>query len=202
MQKNSVPTIYIVDDEIAISECISQLVKNIGHNVQIFSTGLDFLNIATKEMCGCLILDLNLPQANGLTIIKVLQERNISIPTILMSGFLSVDTAVRAMKAGCIDVIQKGSEDTIEKLCSSVQLAIARERHEFAEGEKTLSGAIRKSRLTPRELEVLELVVNGKRNKEIASCLGISVGTVELHRAKVMRKLGVTSIADLVRAAV
>jgi RNA polymerase sigma factor (sigma-70 family) len=197
-ERDEQPTVYVVDDSQCFREHVTFLAQEIGLPVSAFASGLDFLDVVTSRDAGCVVLDFRLPEVNGLIVIEILTERNIQMPVILTSGFLDVETAVQAMKAGCVDVIEKGGEGGKRLLCA-IQRAIVkdRERRQTCAERDVISS--RKAKLTPRESEVMELVVAGKRSKEIAAELGISVGTVEIHRARIMRKMGAESVVELVR---
>ena len=195
--KNQHATVHIIDDEPGMLIYLSELVSTINYKPKTYRNAREFLNGYNDDGIGCLILDLRLPGISGLELHQQLAGLNIDLPVIMISGYGDISTAVKAMKAGALDFLEKPfkNEMLIELIHNAVSKhKIDRDRHKNQ--NKTL-GCI--NSLTKREKEVMELVVTGKLNKDIAKQLEISIKTVEVHRANVMEKMGVTSVADLVR---
>lgn len=188
-------TIFVVDDDETVRGSLHWLLESLRLKVQTYASAQDFLSAYDPVQPGCLVLDVRMPDISGLQLQEILAQRQIRIPVILITGHGDISMAVRAMKAGAFDFIEKPFNDQV--LLERIQqgLAIdARFRYEAAEREKNIE---RLGSLTPRESEVLDGVVGGKSNKLIAAELGISIKTVEVHRARVMEKMAVSSVAEL-----
>jgi FixJ family two-component response regulator len=171
------------------------LLESLKLNVQTYASAQDFLSDYDPVQPGCLVLDVRMPDISGLQLHEILRQRQIHIPVILITGHGDISMAVHAMKAGAFDFIEKPFHD--QALLERIQQGLAmdtRQRREAAERGKTIE---RLSSLTPREGEVLEGVISGKSNKLIATELNISTKTVEVHRAHVMEKMSVDSVAEL-----
>ena len=191
--------VFIIDDDEAVRDSLSWLVKSAGLSAQTFDSADAFLSGYDGDKPGCLILDIRMPGMNGLELQSVLSERGFRLPIIIISGHADVPMAVRALKAGAFDFIEKPFND--ELLLDLVQRALeqdALQRESMAETDELRA---RIASLTPREKEVLDLVVAGAANKQISSELGVSLKTVEAHRARVMDKLQAESLSHLVRMA-
>jgi two-component system response regulator FixJ len=194
------PTVYVVDDDPGMLKSLRWLIETLGVPVKTFSRPTSFLDAYEAGQPGCLILDVRMPEMDGLDLQQELNQRGIEIPVIMLSGYGNVPTVVRALKRGAIDFLEKPIDDEI--LLEQVRRALALdERRREARGPLD---AVRQrmTRLTPREREVLWLVVDGLLSKEIASRLHISFRTVEAHRAKIMSKMEAMSVAELVRMVV
>jgi RNA polymerase sigma factor (sigma-70 family) len=190
-------TIYVVDDDEAVRKALCMLFRSDGLQTADFGTPEELLDAVRPEMTGCMVLDIRMPGMDGLDLQQRLQERDIAMPVIFLTGHADVPKAVRAMKQGAIDFIEKPFDD--EHLLSRVQYALTKgalQMHRKAEHDRM---ADRLEQLTPREREALNLIVAGRTNKEIADQLHISARTVEVHRARLMRKLEAESLSDLVR---
>ena len=190
-------TVYIVDDDPAVRDALGLLLSVRGYRTAVFANGEGFLNAWQSDWAGCLIIDVGMPGMDGLTLQKKLDELHCHLPFIIITGHGDARLARQAFKAGAIDFLEKPLDD--EKLIDAIVEAFRREEtalNEMQSGDR-LSQALR--HLTPREREVMDLVVTGKHNREIAPALGISVRTVEVHKANLMAKLGVSSVPDLVR---
>lgn len=190
-------TIHIVDDDLGMLKYLSELVSTIDFKSKTYDSANDFLNAYSDDGLGCLILDLRLPDINGLELQQQLASNNIDLPVIMISGFGDVPTAVKAMKAGVLDFLEKPFKG--QELLDLVHNAISKhktDRHKNNTQNKTLE---RINSLTKREKEVMDYVVTGTLNKDIAILLKISVKTVEVHRSNLMEKMAASSIADLVR---
>ena len=194
---NQDATIHIIDDDPSMLEYLSTLVKTINYKSKTYNNASDFLNTYTDDGLGCLVLDMRLPGISGLELQQQLAGKNIDLPVIMISGFGDVPTAVKAMKAGVLDFLEKPFKG--QELLDLIHNAVKKhqvDRKKNKNHDKTLK---RVNSLTKREKEVMELVVSGMINKDIAKKLEISIKTVEVHRANVMDKMAVTSVTDLVR---
>lgn len=190
-------TVFIVDDDTAIRDSLQLLLKSAGLNVVCYDSAERFLDAYNAELNGCLLLDVRMPGMSGLELQRELNRRNSLLPVIIMTGHGDVPMAVEAMKAGATDFIEKpfGDDDLLSRIRNSVE----RQQRELAEHADDLEILQRLSLLTPREREVMELLAKGKLNKVVAAELDISPRTVEVHRARIMEKLQVKSLADIVR---
>lgn len=189
-------TVYVVDDDKAMCESLRWLIESVNMPVETFISAHDFLEHYDASSHGCLVLDMRMPTMSGFELQEELSNNAIKVPIIFITGYGDIPMAVRAMKNGAIDFITKPFND--QELLDSINKAIKKDAERFAcDGELNhLQGIINK--LTPRELEVAKLIVSGNSNKLIAKILQISPKTVEVHRAKVMTKTGMSSLADLV----
>ncbi len=192
------PTIHIVDDNDAIRKSLSMVMRSADFESKTYATAQDFLNKYNQTGPGCLLLDVRMPGMTGLELQRLLPKLHIQLPVIIMTGHGDVATAVRAMKAGAIDFIEKPFEH--ENLLTRIHECINHSLRQ-QKSQKHQAGIERLSLLTPREHEVMDLLVQGKINKTIANKLGISIRTVEAHRANLMSKLHVHSLADIIRIA-
>jgi FixJ family two-component response regulator len=196
---NPAPTVYIVDDDPAVLKSLSRLLRAAHLNVAAFATPQEFLDRHDGSSHGCLVLDVAMPGVNGLEVQSALAARGSTIPIIFLTGKGDIPTSVHAMKEGASDFLTKPVNES--DLLAAVQLAIKNDltaRQARAELDDILA---RLATLTPREREVLIHVVSGQLNKQIAGDLVIVESTVKVHRARVMEKLKVRSVADLVRLA-
>jgi two-component system response regulator FixJ len=195
---NELPRIYVVDDDEQMRRLVSRQLQA-DYDVMCFATAKHFLDVASALTVGCLILDVHMPEIDGLEVLRSLAERNLHFPTIMITGEGEVSVAVQAMKAGAIDFVQKPfMRNTI---LDSVQLAQSHLTPPEAGYENVELAKTRLARLSPREVQVLTGLVAGLPNKTIAYDLGLSPRTVEVHRAKVMKKMEVASLSALVRVA-
>jgi len=189
------PTVFVVDDDQTVRGSLCWLLESLRLKVQTYASAQDFLSAYDPVQPGCLLLDVRMPDISGLQLQEILEQRKVRIPVILITGHGDIAMAVRAMKAGAFDFIEKPFKDQV--LLERVQQCLAidtRQRREDAERKKIIG---RLDSLTPREIDVLDGVVSGKSNKTIAADLDISVKTVEVHRARVMEKMAVNSVAEL-----
>ncbi len=191
------PIVYVVDDDAGARQSLKYLVNSVGLEAETFDTGAAFLDAYTAARPACLLLDVRMPGMGGLELQEHMAARGIDIPVIMLTAYAEVPVAVRAMKTGAIDFVEKPFSDhaLLERIQRAVELAVGR----YAERTRQAERAARLQRLTPREIEVLRLVVDGQGNKQVAARLGLSAKTVEIHRANVMKKLGASSLAELVR---
>lgn len=194
------PTVYIVDDDQATRKSLRWLVETLGVPVQTFHCAVSFLDAYDPSQPGCLVLDVMMPGMSGLDLQRELRSRGIDIPVIVLTGYGDVPTAVRALKNGAVEFLEKPFNDDVllDQIRKALALDSRRRRQRVARDEVYE----RMSRLTPRENEILMLVVEGLSSKEIAAKLEVSFKTVEAHRAKVMRKMEAESVAQLVRLVV
>ena len=190
------PIVWVIDDDESVRKALSRLIQSVGLDVETFPSAQAFLAQDLSEQASCLVLDVRMPGLNGL---DLLEEAGLEIPVIFITGHGDVPMSVRAMKAGAVDFLEKPFND--QQLLDAIHQAIAsdkqvrRERVDRAEVQRRLET------LTPREGEVLALVVTGLLNKQIGAELGISEKTIKVHRARVMEKMQADSLPDLVRIA-
>ena len=193
------PVVFVVDDDPAMRNSLRWLIESTGVQVETFADAQSFLARIRPELPGCLVLDVRMPGMSGLDLQAELTRRGIGLPTIVLTGHAEVPMAVRAVKAGAIDFIEKPFSDQL--LLDRVGQGIEMDR-EARESRTRRADVLRRlSLLTQREREVLDLVVAGRANKEIAATLHLSTKTVEVHRSHVMDKMQAGSVAELVRLA-
>jgi FixJ family two-component response regulator len=193
------PTVYVVDDDPAMRSSLRWLIESVGLSVRTCSSAREFLATYRDGEPGCLVLDVRMPGMSGLDLQAELARQRISIPILIITGYAEVPLAVRAMKAGAFDFIEKPFSD--QTLLDRIRAAVARD--EVARRHRSAREQIeaRMRLLTQRERDVMERVITGKSNKVIAAELNLSMKTVEVHRAHVMDKLQAASLADLIRLA-
>lgn len=189
-------TVYLVDDDADVLRSLELLVRSVGLPAQTFASARDFLAACPEDGSGCLVSDIRMPGMSGLDLQQALRERGNPIPVIFITGHGDVSMAVRAMRAGALDFIEKPfrDQDLLDRINQA--LTLSAERHAERSACAALKAAF--ATLTPREREVMERIVQGQANKVIAIELGLSERTVELHRARVMSKTGAHSLAELV----
>jgi FixJ family two-component response regulator len=193
------PLVLIVDDDEAIREALTDLLRSVGIEARSFGSTRELLDAAPTDRPGCLILDVRLPGLSGLDLQAQLARSGNTRPIIFMTGHGDIPMSVRAMKAGAMDFLTKPFRD--QDMLDAVAAAIDKDRTQRREAATAKEAAALATALTPREAEVMAAVVKGLMNKQIAGQLGISEITVKLHRGNVMRKMDVRSVADLVRKA-
>lgn len=191
------PLVYIVDDDEEVRSAVQLLMESVGLRVQPFESANAFLEDFDPEMPGCILLDIRMPGMNGLDLQELLVKRNVFTPVIIISGHGDIPMAVRAVKAGALDFIEKPFNDQF--LLDSVHRALELDEKKRGIASEQAEIRARYESLTQRERDVLEQVINGKRNKVIADVLSISQSTVEAHRAKVMEKMQANSLSALMR---
>ena len=194
---SSEPTVFVVDDDDGVRKGLSLLLRSVGLNVEVFAGAQEFLEDCNTDRPGCLVLDVRMPGMSGLELQERLKEEHIDIPVIILTGHGDVPMAVRAVQAGAVDFIEKPFREQV--LLDRIQQALTMDAQRREQRTQRTVLENRLTRLTPREREVLGLVVVGKHNKAIATELGVTVKTVEFHRSKVMDKTQAGSVAELVR---
>ena len=193
------PIVFVVDDDRAMRDSLRWLLDSVGLPVRTYATAAEFLADHDPAQPGCLVLDVRMPGMSGLDLQAELSRRGVELPTIVITGRAEVPMAVRAVKAGAIDFIEKPFSDQL--LLDRVRQALELDRDAREVRTRREDARQRLAALTAREREVLHLVVAGKANKEIAFELGLSPKTIEVHRAHVMSKMHVDSLAELIRVA-
>ncbi|HEY7673253.1 MAG TPA: response regulator transcription factor [Gammaproteobacteria bacterium] len=191
--------VHIVDDDAAVRDALALLLRTVRLPCRTYASADEFLSAYTPRRVECLVADVRMPGLSGLELQQELAERHLDIPIIFITGHGDIPMAVKTMKSGAIDFIQKPfrDQDLLDRIHQALQIAQSSQdaRREISTIQE------RVSRLTPREREVMDKVVKGCANKVIAMDLGVSQRTVELHRARVMQKMGARSLAELVRFA-
>ena len=193
------PTVFVVDDDEEMRLALGNLFRSVGHEVRLFSSTMEFLQAVPSDVPGCLVLDVRLPGMSGLEFQAKLTQANAHIPIIFMTGHGDIPMSVRAMKAGAVDFLTKPFRD--QDMLDAVALAIEADRTRRARSQASAGVRERFALLSPREREVMTLVTKGLMNKQVAGELGLSEITVKLYRGQAMRKMGATTLADLVRMA-
>jgi len=194
---NAQITVFVVDDDRAVRESLALLVQSVGLEVETFASAGEFLDAYRPDRRGCLITDIRMPGMSGLELQERLTEDGYHIPVIVLTGFGDVPAAVRALKGGAVDFVEKPFNP--QALLDLVQQALVRDTELREQAAREADLAERMALLTPREGEIMALVVAGKANKVIAIDLSISERTVELHRGRIMRKMQARSVAELMR---
>ena len=191
------PTVFIVDDEAPVRKALSRLLRAAGFVVAAFASPGEFLAQHDLHKPGCLVLDLMMPGVNGIELQRALARKGSVLPIIFLTGHGDIPKSVQAMKSGALDFLTKPVND--ENLLASIRVAIEKDRVARREQAELRDIRARLATLTPREREVLDHVVTGKLNKQIADDLAVVEKTIKVHRAHVMEKMKVRSVAELVR---
>lgn len=191
------PVVFVIDDDRSVREALESLLRSVGLKVQVFATTQDFLQSARPDAPGCLVLDVRLPGLSGLDFQRELAKTDGALPIIFITGHGDIPMTVRAIKAGAIEFLTKPFRD--QELLDAVQLGIERDRARRGDAAAISVLKDRLGTLTTREREILQLVVTGRPNKQLAAELGLSEITVKVHRASVLRKMQAKSLAELVR---
>lgn len=192
-------TIHLVDDEDSIRRSAGFMLRTSGYEVRTYASGVEFLKEARGVEPGCILLDVRMPQMDGLEVQAELNARGVAMPVIVLTGHGDINTAVAAMKQGAVDFIEKPFEKAV--LLQAIEAAFQRLTHSAEIVSSEHDAQVRIAGLTARERDVLRGLVRGHPNKTIAYDLGISPRTVEVHRANVMSKLGVRSLSEALRIA-
>lgn len=196
VQQMSEQTVYIVDDDEAVRDSVYELASSVGLRAKSYAGAHEFLADFDPEQGGCLILDIRMAMMSGLALQKELNDRGISIPIIFISAYGDVPTAVEAMKAGACDFIQKPYRD--QQLLDSINNALHYDLIKRAHSSGTAQLEEGVAALTKREREIVALLISGDMSKDVAHKLGISPRTVDVHRQRVLSKLGLSSVSELV----
>jgi len=196
-QRNNIPTVYVVDDDDGMRTALCTLLSTVGYHTAAFSRAQDFLQRFNADDPGCLVLDIRMPEMSGLELQQQLNRMGSMLPVIFITGHGDVPMAVQAMKEGAFEFMQKPFRD--QDLLDRINHALQHDAENRKTGARRAEILRRLESLTPRERQVMDLVVEGGANKVIAIDLGLSERTVEIHRAKVMEKMGARSVAHLVK---
>jgi two-component system response regulator FixJ len=191
--------VHVADDDDAIRRSVSFALKTSGFQVRTYESGSELLKGAPDIASGCILLDIRMPGMDGLEVQEALKAKGVTLPVIIMTGHGDVSLAVRTMKAGAVDFIEKPFQKAV--LLGAIEHAMTRLNHAAGNREQAREAAIKLQLLTPRERDVLDGLAKGLPNKSIAYDLGISPRTVEIHRANLMTKLGVNSLSEALRIA-
>jgi len=192
-------TVYIVDDEELVCKSMCKLVESVGYPARAFTSAEEFLAEIDSIKTGCILIDVCMPGLSGLELQHILNERHLKLPVFIISGHADVPMAVRALKAGAVDFIEKPykSEELLVKIRDCFEGQLSRQTN----ADMSEQAAARMASLTRREKDVMRALVDGKRNKDIANDLGLSRRTIEAHRANIMEKLDANTLSDVVRQA-
>ncbi len=190
--------VYIVDDDEAMRDSLLWLLESQGFAVTAYSSAEDFLAACRDGMAGCIVLDVRMPGMSGLELYEKLNARHCTLPVIFITGHGDVPMAVSALKKGAVDFIEKpfGDKDMLRLIEQCLEL----DRNNREKNQQGVAAARRLAALTEREVEVMNLIVAGKLNKQVADVLNISIKTVEVHRSRIMDKMAVRTVAELVQA--
>ena len=189
--------VFVVDDDLSVREALRSLIRSVGLRCETFGSAGEFLAVERPDVPSCLVLDVNLPGFSGLDVPEALVRAGIRIPIVFMTGQGTIPMSVRAMKTGAVEFLTKPFSE--QELLAAIDQALERDRGELAERLEHRVIQQRFDQLTERECDVLALVVEGKMNEEIAAILGTAEQTVKQHRGRVMQKLSVRTVPDLMR---
>ena len=197
--KEESPIVYVVDDDPSVRRSLARLIRSEGFRVETFAQAQDFLDQKEGTDPSCLILDVNLPGRSGLDLQKELSSRGYSMPVVFITGYGTIPISVQAMKGGAVEFLEKPVNDQV--LLKAIHQAVEKDRRMKRQYTELKEIQQRLASLTPREREVLPLVVSGMLNKQVALRLGTTEKTIKVHRARIMEKMRADSLADLVRLA-
>ena len=196
----STPAVFVIDDQEAVRHALTEMLKVFGYTVEAFPSADAFLEQLTEPRSGCIVADVRMPGMDGIELVRELARRNLQLPVVLISGHADVPMAVAAIKAGAEDFIEKPVDDA--QLLAAINRCLARAFNDLAREQSIVELRRQLDRLTPREVEVMDLVVQGFTSAAIAARLGISIRTVESYRVQIMDKMQAASVAVLVRQAI
>ena len=191
--------VYIVDDDEGVRDSLCELLTSEGLQAQAYSSASDFLNECNPSMHGCALFDVRMPEMTGLELLQHTKFQQLAMPVIMITAYSDVPMAVKAMKFGAVDFLEKPINS--DSLLEAISRCFKRYNEQRQKHEQRLESTERLARLTPREREVMNLLADGNANRAIAEKLGLSPRTVEVHRASIMQKLGTKALSDLVRLA-
>ena len=191
--------VFVVDDDPSVRRAIKRLVESVGLHVELFGSATEFINSSHPDVTSCLVLDIRLPGISGLDFQRELVQAKNGIPIIFITAHGDIPMTVRAMKAGAVEFLTKPFRD--QDLLDAIQVGLERDRVRRQRQAETAMLRERLESLTPREREILPLVVSGLLNKQVAAEIGAPGATVKVHRSQLMRKMGANSLAELVRLA-
>jgi FixJ family two-component response regulator len=189
--------VYVVDDDLSVRQALSSVIRSVGLHVETFASAQEFVRHAPADAPACIVLDVQLPDGSGLDLVRELEAADGSLPVIFITGHGTIPMSVRAMKAGALEFLTKPFQE--EDLLAAIHQALEHDRAARAERATTAAFRERLAILTRREHDVLALIVAGRMNKQIAAELGTVEQTIKQHRGRVMQKLGVKTVAELVR---
>jgi FixJ family two-component response regulator len=193
------PIVFIIDDDASVRDAVTDLLRSVGLDAQSFGSPYEFLQSTRSDAPGCIVLDVRLPGSSGLEFQRTLIDSNVQLPVIFISAHGDIPMSVRAMKSGAIEFLTKPLHE--QQLLDAIQAGIERDRARRREAKVVAGLRERFDSLTPREREVLALVITGRPNKQIAAHAKLSEMTVKVHRSQIMRKMQAKSLVDLVRMA-
>ena len=188
-------TVFVVDDDALLCKALAMLLHTEGFNVEVYPSARAFLDACQPDWRGCVILDISMPEMDGLALQKVLATRRVRLPIIFLTGQGDITKTVQAMKGGAVDFLEKPADDT--EILVRVHAAMAHEAKRRAKERRSLKIKKRFEHLTPRERKVMSLLVSDLSNKEVGKKLGISPRTIEVHRSRIMKKMAAASIMEL-----
>lgn len=195
----SAPVVFVVDDDADVRTGLTRLLRSAGRRAEAFASGREFLERAARDAHGCLVVDVRLPDGDGLSLLGMLRGAGFSLPVVFITGWDDVATGIRAMKVGAEDYLLKPLSET--SFLNAVERAIQRDAERRRDWSERADLLRRYSTLTERERQVFALLVTGLRNKQIAGQLGTTERTIKVHRSRIMQKMGAGSLAALVRGA-
>ncbi len=188
-------TVFVVDDDALLCKALAMMLHTEGFNVEVYPSARAFLDACQPDWRGCVILDISMPEMDGLALQKVLATRRVRLPIIFLTGQGDITKTVQAMKGGAVDFLEKPADDT--EILVRVHAAMAHEAKRRAKERRSLKIKKRFEHLTPRERKVMSLLVSDLSNKEVGKKLGISPRTIEVHRSRIMKKMAAASIMEL-----
>ncbi len=192
-------TVFIVDDDVSIRKSLGRLIRSAGYEVESYASAEEFQQNEEYVGAGCILVDLHMPGASGLELQNDIKNRRCNLPMIFITGGGDTESGVRAMKEGASDFLSKPIDE--KRLLDSVALATKNSRVAWEQEMQHMVAQEKVGKLTAREIEIMDLVVQGMRNKQIAGTLGISEKTVKVHRGHVMQKVEARTVADLIHVA-